>query len=74
MTVLARLLREPNGAIVAKAYCDFRGYVATGLLSEKAVSSRILDYAKDQRISEHEAITAIKRGIAAARKKPRERN
>ena len=67
---LRRLLSQPNGALAAKAFIDHENYVRTALLTEQAISDRILACARGAAIPELEAIAAINRGLAAARRKP----
>jgi hypothetical protein len=68
--LLGRLIREPNGELAAKAYCEFRSYVLTGLMSENDMAKRIVASTRGSPIPETEAIAAVRQGIEAAKRKP----
>ncbi len=65
-TILRRLALSENGALAGRAFCEFRNYVLTGLMSETAITNRIVASTRGSTMTEIEALTAVHLGIAAA--------
>jgi hypothetical protein len=69
-SALRRLAHQPNSGLAAQAFCDFVNLAQTGLVSAEQIETRLMRSTLNSTISEIEAIAAIRRGFAAARRKP----
>jgi len=59
-----KFAHERHGLLIARAYADGVNLVRLGLVTRQSVELRLLATARD--IPEAEALTAIRRGLAAA--------
>jgi hypothetical protein len=65
---LRNLGQQPHGALALKAYLDAHNYILSGLMTEHEAIARIMR-TRDARIPEAEAMSAILKGLAAAKRK-----
>jgi hypothetical protein len=62
---LRKLAFEPNGELAGRAYIDAMNFCRTGLIAEQKIAERLI---ASSTLSSSDAIEAISRGFAAARR------